>query len=87
MDVQKPLRRGIFVAIEEQKTIWVPFKFENLPIFCFECVKMTHGVTECVDFSEEEKQKLEDDFPYSVTLKVKSRMMGKENFQIGRLRR
>lgn len=47
LDVQIPLRRGIFVSDAYVSKVWIPFKYENLPIFCFECGRMGHGMTNC----------------------------------------
>lgn len=47
LDVRKPLRRGIFISSINIKKMWVPFKYENLPIFCFGCGRMGHGLADC----------------------------------------
>lgn len=44
LDVQKPLRKRIFVSTENQEKFWTAFKYENLANFCFECGRMGHRV-------------------------------------------
>ncbi|KAG8500690.1 hypothetical protein CXB51_002841 [Gossypium anomalum] len=33
LDVQKPLRRGIFISIDNQRKSWISFKYEKLPMY------------------------------------------------------
>ncbi|MFQ6634407.1 hypothetical protein Gotur_011216, partial [Gossypium turneri] len=42
LNVQKPLRRGIFVSTGNGNKCWIPFKYEKLPTFCFGCGKLGH---------------------------------------------
>lgn len=56
VDVQKPLRPGIFVLVDSKVKTWVPFKYENLPVFCFKCGNMGHGVKDCELVTMEEKE-------------------------------
>lgn len=67
--------------------VWVPFKYENLPILYFGCGKMGHGAKDCEFLTDEKKHKSVEDFPYSVALKAESSMIGKECFHFGRLRK
>ncbi|MBA0735263.1 hypothetical protein Gogos_019127 [Gossypium gossypioides] len=78
LDVQKPLRRGIFILAGSQQNLWVPFKYENLPGFCFGCGRMAHGIKECNDTLADFKELLEDDLPFSLALKAESNLMGKD---------
>ncbi|MFQ6668326.1 hypothetical protein Gotur_034011 [Gossypium turneri] len=43
LNVQKPLRRGIFVSIGNGNRVWIPFNYETLPTFCFGCERLGHG--------------------------------------------
>ncbi|MBA0878325.1 hypothetical protein Goshw_007137 [Gossypium schwendimanii] len=45
LDVQKPLRRGIFVSVNNKNKWWISFKYEKLPTFCFGCGKLGHGLS------------------------------------------
>lgn len=58
-DVQKPLRRGIFVSIENKSKSWIPFKYEKLPTFCFDCGKMGHGLKKCLKLTPFQRKMLE----------------------------
>ncbi|MFQ6645395.1 hypothetical protein Gotur_018939 [Gossypium turneri] len=60
LNVQKPLRRGIFVSIGNGNRIWIPFKYEKLPTFCFGCGKLGHGLQECIVIKPAEKKELEN---------------------------
>ena len=43
MDVSKPLCRGYGVILEKNKEIWVSFKYEKLPNFCYWCGLVSHA--------------------------------------------
>lgn len=83
VDVRKPLRRGIFVSTSDSGKTWLAFKYENLLVFCYGCRRMGHGVMDCGVLSREDKLKGEDLFPYSVALRAKSKLLGKEYLQFG----
>ncbi|MBA0753132.1 hypothetical protein Gogos_021703, partial [Gossypium gossypioides] len=83
IDVQKPLRRGIFVSTGNQDKVWLSFNYENLPIFCFGCGRLGHGVKECNEIKPLEREKVEDEQPYSVALKAESNLLGKESQRFG----
>jgi hypothetical protein len=51
MDITKPLPRGRKLNIEG-KIVWVTFKYERLPKFCFHCGVLNHGKTGCAKKSE-----------------------------------
>lgn len=44
INAKKPLRRGLFVETSDRDKVWLVFKYENLPIFCFGCGTIGHGV-------------------------------------------
>jgi hypothetical protein len=46
IDIQKPLERGRSLTIAG-KAQWVSFKYENLPVFCFNCGRIVHGENGC----------------------------------------
>ncbi|PPD90382.1 hypothetical protein GOBAR_DD12675 [Gossypium barbadense] len=70
LDVQKPLRRGIFILVGSQ---------ENLSGFCFGCGCMAHRIKECNDTSANFKELPEDNLPFSLALKAESNLMGKKH--------
>lgn len=46
IDVTKPLERGRAQHVGG-KSIWVHFKYKNLPLFCFHCGCIVHGPKGC----------------------------------------
>ncbi|MBA0872947.1 hypothetical protein Goshw_023966 [Gossypium schwendimanii] len=47
LNVQKPLRRDIFVSMDNMNKWWISFKYEKLPMFCFGCGKVGHYLSDC----------------------------------------
>lgn len=45
LDVTKPLLRGSFV--NKGNKVWLSFKYERLPYFCFKCGIIKHGDSGC----------------------------------------
>jgi hypothetical protein len=46
IDLTKPLDRGRALNLAD-KTLWVEFKYEKLPLFCFRCGRVVHGSKGC----------------------------------------
>jgi hypothetical protein len=46
MDVTKPLARGRMLHLKGQ-SVWIEFKYERLPRFCFHCGVIRHGSGGC----------------------------------------
>jgi hypothetical protein len=42
LDLSKPLPRGQTIKVRD-KSLWVSFKYEKLPKFCFKCGVVQHG--------------------------------------------
>ncbi|KAL2944371.1 Lipoxygenase 2 chloroplastic [Bienertia sinuspersici] len=51
-NVNKPLPRGSTMKIGGEK-IWVDFRIERLPGFCYVCGCLGHSMKECDDYDEE----------------------------------
>ncbi|MBA0768701.1 hypothetical protein Gotri_017484 [Gossypium trilobum] len=85
LDVQKPIRRGIFVLIDNQRKSWISFKYEKLPTFYFGCGRMGHGLKECTGLTHAEKNKIRDDPPYFLALKAELNLIGKESLKFSAL--
>ncbi|PPD74473.1 hypothetical protein GOBAR_DD28602 [Gossypium barbadense] len=85
LDAQKPLRRGIFVSTNYVSKVWIPFKYENLPLFCFGCGRMGYGMSNCTQIPPAKKRKVSENPPYSVALKAESRLIGKESMKFNSL--
>jgi hypothetical protein len=47
LDLSKPLSRGRHLKLRE-RTIWIDFKYEKIPCFCFNCGAIQHGNRGCV---------------------------------------
>lgn len=47
LDVTKPLLRKKKLNIGHPESVWVTFKYENMPNFYFCCVVISHGHKEC----------------------------------------
>ena len=47
VDISKPLCRGRKVGISEEAEIWVAFKYEKLPNFCYWCGMVSHADKDC----------------------------------------
>ena len=45
--VSKTLCRGHRVALNDKDEVWVSFKYEKLPNFCYWCGKVSHIDKEC----------------------------------------
>ncbi|XP_052486368.1 uncharacterized protein LOC128041081 [Gossypium raimondii] len=74
LDVQRPLRRGIFVSMDAVNKVWVPFKYGNLPMFCFGCGRMGHGLSNCIQLPPERKSKISENPPFLLALKAESKL-------------
>jgi len=46
IDLTKPLAKGRLLHIQN-RSIWIPFKYEKLPRFCFKCCMVKHGRLGC----------------------------------------
>ncbi|MBA0550147.1 hypothetical protein Golob_021117 [Gossypium lobatum] len=85
LNVQKPLRRGIFVSTGNGNKCWIPFKYEKLPTFCFGCGRVGHGLHECTELTPTEKNRIREDPPYSLALKAESYLIGRESLNLNAL--
>ncbi|MBA0788061.1 hypothetical protein Gotri_027751, partial [Gossypium trilobum] len=85
LNVQKPLRRGIFVSTGKGNKCWIPFKYEKLPTFCFGCGKLRHGLQDCTSITPAEKIRIREDPPYSLALKAELNLIGKESLKFNAL--
>jgi hypothetical protein len=55
IDLTKPLARGRMLKFQG-KTKWIPFQYERLPKFCFNCGVIIHGRTGCSNRSTMKQQ-------------------------------
>ncbi|KAI7990869.1 Uncharacterized protein LOK49_LG12G01876 [Camellia lanceoleosa] len=47
ININKPLRRGMKITLGQKDLMWVSFKYERLPNFCFACGILGHNQREC----------------------------------------
>ncbi|XP_057800178.1 uncharacterized protein LOC131015769 [Salvia miltiorrhiza] len=70
MDITIPLLRGITIFFEARQ-LWIPLKYESLPIFCYKCGIMSHHTRACVkETDEEDSGKHFEDIEYGLILKA-----------------
>ncbi|XP_056168390.1 uncharacterized protein LOC115688795 [Syzygium oleosum] len=70
LDVKTPLKSG-FIACKGGKKLWLDYKFERLPNFCYSCGRLGHNANYCeeVEFKEG-KSEAEDECLYGQWLKA-----------------
>ncbi|XP_057779697.1 uncharacterized protein LOC130998282 [Salvia miltiorrhiza] len=70
LDITVPLLRGITIFFEARQ-LWIPLKYESLPIYCYKCGIMNHHTRACEKETEaEESGKHFDDIEYGPILKA-----------------
>ena len=47
LEIDKPLRRGAYIASSDGERLWLTFKFERLPTVCFIYGKLGHDNKHC----------------------------------------
>ena len=57
LQLDKPLRRGGRVASVVGEKCWVSFRYERLPVFCFQCGKLGHDEKHCLDLLDQQNPK------------------------------
>ncbi|PPD86454.1 hypothetical protein GOBAR_DD16607 [Gossypium barbadense] len=75
LDAQKPLRSGIFIAMGDQRRVWLPFKYKSLQNFCIGFGRKGHVAKECTEISKLGKEIGEDAILYSLALKAESNLI------------
>ena len=56
LPIDKPLRRGGYISVEDGERCWVTFKYERLPTFYFLCGKLGHDDKHCGETLKEHQQ-------------------------------
>ncbi|KAL8523785.1 hypothetical protein ACS0TY_013669 [Phlomoides rotata] len=47
IDIQKPLKKGLTLDLGASKIVWIEFKYERLPSFCYICGTLGHLRKDC----------------------------------------
>ncbi|KAL9679901.1 hypothetical protein QQ045_017772 [Rhodiola kirilowii] len=47
IDVNIPIRHGVYMLDEEEDPLWIEFKYERLPNFCYRCGRLSHELEQC----------------------------------------
>ena len=55
VEIAKPLMRGCIIQVEDDKPAWVDFRYEHLPIFCYNCGLLGHSSSDCTASRGREK--------------------------------
>lgn len=76
------MRRGIFIGIGSDDQNWLPFKYENLPGFCFGCGVLGHVLNNFMEIMETVKELPEDEFSYSLALRAKMNLKSKVTMKL-----
>jgi len=69
VDITKPLPRGRLLHLNNQ-SLWIAFKYEKLPRFCFKCGRIIHGKQGCVKVGSSKQPYTGEDSQYGPWLKV-----------------
>jgi hypothetical protein len=49
LNIEEPIRAGLFIGNTKDEINWVDFRYENLPLFCFGCGLIGHNEDKCSD--------------------------------------
>jgi hypothetical protein len=49
IDITQPLLRGKILEFDGGAPFWVDFRYEHLPIFCYQCGMLGHSVHDCLE--------------------------------------
>jgi interleukin-1 receptor-associated kinase 1 len=59
LDLRKPLKKCTKIKFQE-RNMWVDFKYERLPNFCFACGRIGHQLKECEDVEDVDNNSYSD---------------------------
>ncbi|KAH6787696.1 hypothetical protein C2S52_007248 [Perilla frutescens var. hirtella] len=68
LDITKPFMRGLTLKLDGNR-LWIPLKFEAIPLYCFKCGILGHQMKNCMNAGKKVFEKMED-VPYGPWLKA-----------------
>lgn len=89
VDIRKPLKKDMTLDVGNKNTVWIPFKYERLPSFCFVCGTLGHMRRECdlLEESNEIRELTEDKLPYGEWMRAVVDTVEQKGEQASQLRR
>jgi hypothetical protein len=69
LDLTKPLSRGRRLRLRD-RSLWIPFKYEKIPRFCFNCGVIRHGPRGCTRLGGRRSLGDEEDVQFGKWLRV-----------------
>ncbi|XP_012848359.1 PREDICTED: uncharacterized protein At4g02000-like [Erythranthe guttata] len=70
LDVKQRLKRGIYLHEVEGTKVWIDFKYERLPAFCFLCGVLGHSENKCPARYEDDFTDPGDNLPYGIWMRA-----------------
>ena len=70
IDLSLPLCRGRLVTLENDKQVWVSFKYERLPNLCYWCGRLNHVDKDCAVWIESEGTLRPDERQFGPSLRA-----------------
>ena len=70
IDITQPLCRGRVICLEDDKELWVSFKYERLPNLCYWCGRLTHNDRDCELWLDSEGTLEEADKKYGLWIRA-----------------
>ena len=77
IDVSNPICRGRKIALTADEFIWVAFKYEKLPNFCYWCGRVSHADKECEIWLASKGKLTQDQQEYGAWLRALPHNPGK----------
>ncbi|KMT17159.1 hypothetical protein BVRB_2g040700 [Beta vulgaris subsp. vulgaris] len=57
--IKSPLVPGMYIEVQENRTLWVDFRYEGVFVFCKRCGKIGHKSSSCLQSWEKAKEDIE----------------------------
>lgn len=82
VDVDNPLKRGLFLLNDDLDKIWYKVTYERLPMFCFLCGILGHGEANCPTRYEENFVEPTEGLPYGKWMRATGEGAGGERLPL-----